>query len=314
MKKSNIHILTGGLGNQLFQVAAALVFSQDKELILDCALGKPRSRNHSSADIYEYNVESLIPHKPTHSYSKIASKVMGYKLRSSFEPKSFEKYPIFQFFVDGISSFIMTLHYRRFVKALAPKNLGYDAEFEVGNGSTVIIGYFQTYKWLSSPDIREKLRSLTLFKPSSQVESYRLLSVTEKPLVVHIRLGDYLLEESFGIPSNEYYRIAIDKQFATGLYNRLWLFSDNPEFAIQKIPSEYLNRVRVIEEVDHSPCATLEVMRFGLGYVLANSSFSWWGAFLSITSEPKVIGPSPWFAKGPKPYLIMNPTWESVTV
>jgi hypothetical protein len=89
-------------------------------------------------------------------------------------------------------------------------------------------------------------------------------------------------------------------------YRKIWLFSDQPELAISRIPREFLNKTRVIDDSELSSAQTLEVMRLGNGYVIANSTFSYWGAISSYTLNPRVIYPRPWF-KDVKPPTDLTP-------
>jgi hypothetical protein len=68
----------------------------------------------------------------------------------------------------------------------------------------------------------------------------------------------------------------------------------------------------MIPEIDRSPAATLEVMRFGAGYVIANSSFSWWAAFLSKKPDVEVIAPQPWFQGMDEPRDLIPPNWQRI--
>jgi len=64
--------------------------------------------------------------------------------------------------------------------------------------------------------------------------------------------------------------------------------------------------------VDNSPTATLQAMRFGRGYIIANSTFSWWGAYLSMTENAPVYAPSPWFKGMRSPEDLLPPHWKIV--
>jgi len=54
-------------------------------------------------------------------------------------------------------------------------------------------------------------------------------------------------------------------------------------------------------------------MRFGKGYIIANSTFSWWGARLSYEEEPDVIVPKPWFAQAEVPIDLIPSNWEELS-
>jgi hypothetical protein len=55
---------------------------------------------------------------------------------------------------------------------------------------------------------------------------------------------------------------------------------------------------------------TLQLMRFGYGYVLSNSTFGWWGAFLSENGGESVITPNPWFRYANDPDQIIPLKWS----
>jgi hypothetical protein len=211
--------------------------------------------------------------------------------------------------VKVLSSAVLSMYIKEPRKILAARGLGYH-ELNTTQERVFLVGYFQSYRWANNPDTLQKLRKLRLKSESETVRKFRLISLEEKPVVVHIRLGDYTQIPSFGIPSDEYYSLALKTHFETGKCNKIWLFSNEPEKARLKIPAEYESLIRVIDEVEGSSAKTLEVMRMGCGYVIANSTYSWWGAFLSYASNPLVIAPSPWFKGEPSPHELIPPDWH----
>jgi hypothetical protein len=134
-------------------------------------------------------------------------------------------------------------------------------------------------------------------------------SISDKPLVVHIRLTDYRNEPLFGIPSREYYGNAISQQMRKGNFNKIWLFSDEPDSAQQYIPEEFQSQVVNISAENSGTVDTFEAMRLGKGFVIANSSFSWWGAYLANDKNAPIVYPNPWFSGMPNPRLLCPPSW-----
>jgi hypothetical protein len=310
MKNKRIHILTGGLGNQLFQYASALYFNEDRDFILELRLGNPRSQTKDLPDLYGFNVEELAPHQKSLTANWFSSKTMGYLLRSNYLPKGIEFNNSFRFLTKSLASFVMSITYLKPLRATSPRNLGYDENLSLPTESYVVNGYFQSWRYPFDTNIRKRMRTLELKHPSSEISGFQKLAKTELPLVVHVRLGDYINQTNFGIPSKEYYESAIEKCWSNGNFSKIWLFSDDPDEAFTIIPERFSKYVRVIELKDKLPAATLEVFRMGEGYVLANSSFSWWGAFLSYHDDPMVITPDPWFQSGPNPKDLIPPKWE----
>ena len=124
-----------------------------------------------------------------------------------------------------------------------------------------------------------------------------------------MRLGDYQGEDQFGIPSSDYYENAIESLWVTGIYKKIWLFSDQPEDAIQRIPQKYREITRVISSIGLESAETLMIMTLCHGYVIANSSFSWWGAFLRENQNAPVIAPQPWFISLVEPSELVPSQW-----
>jgi hypothetical protein len=300
--------LGGGLGNQLFQFAVALDLAQNTDFGLDQNLGLPKRSKDGSPELAQFTLPSNAKFEEMRRLSHFTMKSTNFMLMMG---KSAFRHP--KNYLSGIliflSSAVISVYLKEPRKIVAARGLGYH-ELRWKYRSAFLVGYFQSYRWANNPETLEKLRKLKLNSESDVVENYRSISVEEQPLVVHIRLGDYTQIPSFGIPSDEYYRLAIEEHFKRDVHKRIWLFSNEPEKALLKIPSDYRSIVRVIDEVDGSAAKTLEVMRMGYGYVIANSTYSWWGAFLSYTKTPLVIAPSPWFKGEPSPNELIPPYWQ----
>ena len=58
-----------------------------------------------------------------------------------------------------------------------------------------------------------------------------------------------------------------------------------------------------------SSITTLEKMRCGSAYIIGNSTFSWWGSFLSHSINPPTIAPEPWFTGMNDPNELIPPEW-----
>lgn len=308
--KNNVRVsLTGGLGNQLFQLAAGLSIA-NSNLILETNIGRPRLNKEGRPEIASFNLPPKVSLGQNKSSEWLLSKALGYGLRMGISPRWYERFWVSHKFVQLSSSLIYFFYNRRFVSVVFAEDVGYFVLPKVKN--VLLVGYFQSHIWASSENSLIHLRNLNLHDKSSSVDAYRKLSEIDDPLIVHVRLGDYLLEDSFGIPSAQYYEKAIRSMWVTGNYKRIWVFSDDIENAKSRVPVDLRDSCNWIHEVGESSASTLEVMRFGKGYVLANSSFSWWGCFLSYTENPEVIAPDPWFKSQQSPKNITPPKWQLI--
>ena len=309
-KKTGLY-LTGGLGNQLFQFAAALSISQKEGLEIFEKLGKPRLNSKGEPELFSLTVGEIKPIERREEDNFILRKSSGYILRSRIWPRKFEKLTTIRVLLDLTAALIQTLNFRQLFFPVSISEVGYKKiqvnKFVAKFFNPFLIGYFQSSVWPES--VKSELQSLSLIEEGPDLEMLRREAKTQRPVVIHIRRGDYRAESTFGLPGENYYRRAmkiLDRYFSS---NPIWVFSDE-EFEARKIlkwlPSE---RVRYIADVDGESAASLMAMRLGCAYVIANSTFSWWGAFLSECDEPMVVAPKPWFTGQEEPSLLVPTSW-----
>jgi hypothetical protein len=309
-KKSVYLFLTGGLGNQLFQYAAGsyLAEKQNLNLVADISTGSPRVDRMGTPEIFSFDLPLMDSINPIPFTTPLVSRICGYRLRRALNRKFMNRDS--SNLLDFIfRDFWISISIRRFIKLFVSEELG-NVPLPNYRKSTYLIGYFQTFYFAQYPRVYDSLMSLRLRNPNSEVAQYFALSELEKPLIVHVRLTDYLSEVSFGIPSTKYYSDSISRQWDLGIYKKIWVFSDDIEGARQKIPQDFHSNIRWISDADLDSASTLQVMRFGHGYVIANSSFSWWGAYLSYKTNIKIIAPKPWFSGKEEPKDLIPLEWS----
>lgn len=308
-KKNSYVPLTGGLGNQLFQYAYALNKAQNSEWTLVSNIGAPRVNIFGTPELFSFNISMPVSELSSLTSNWLVKKSSGYMLRVGVIPKNFEKLYLVRIVTQFAWKSILTLSLRENISPLAAHGVGH-FEPVYKRRSNFDYGYFQSNKWADS--VVDELRQLSLAETSSSVSSYEELARVEKPLVVHVRLGDYKLETNFGFPGVSYYSRAIDYAWATGKFRSIWIFSDEKESAIKFLPTEHKDHYRLIDDEYLSSAEVLELMRLGQGYVIANSTFSWWGAYLSKSINPLVIAPSPWFSKVESPKDLIPDSWMTI--
>ena len=311
MKKprETIISLTGGLGNQLFQLAVGLSVADGGNLSLEWSLGKPRLNQANLPEIASFRLPENVSLDRGRESNWLVGKSTGYMLRMGFDPKGLEKREAVFSIFRWLGSIVISIYLRSFRKISPARKHGYHL-LSSGMTGNFIVGYFQTYKWAAKSDVLKKLQNLEISDVSRELFELRKLSVVESPLIVHIRLGDYKNEDSFGVLPLAYYEKSIRRMWASGEYKKIWAFSDEPELARELLTFVPRENLRWISELDNSASMTLEAMRYGAGYVIGNSTYSWWGAFLSFTPNAKVIAPRPWFRNRPTPQELIPPHWD----
>jgi glycosyltransferase involved in cell wall biosynthesis len=303
--------LTGGLGNQLFQVAAAVATAEQTPPRLITKLGIPRVSRSGAADIYKYDLSRMASIEPTQDASLIEKKAAGFGLRMGVAPRSIEKlFPIKRTLKTCIT-FLMSIFLRKKVSIEIAQGVGF-YEIQRSNKNALLLGYFQSYKWVQSEAVYNKFSSLRLKEDSEFLNKMERRAEGKKILCIHIRLGDYKSESSFGVLSPDYFQEALNVINKEMNYSELWIFSDEPEFARKHYSFESQFPVLWVEDSDISSAETLEVMRLCSGYIISNSSFSWWGAMLSRDENALVIAPSKWFKGMDDPIDLIPPSWIKI--
>jgi len=160
--------------------------------------------------------------------------------------------------------------------------------------NTDLYGYFQTEKYFEK--YRNEILEIFTFKQNHKDEAENFLSEKVPPLAsdkniisLHVRRGDYTLYPNHHPTcSDEYYQSAISK---FDLSNSIFLvFSDDIEWCKKKFEGESF----IFSDTDNQ-YLDLAIMSFCDHHIIANSSFSWWGAWLNKSEDKKVIAPSRWF-------------------
>lgn len=162
-------------------------------------------------------------------------------------------------------------------------------------------GYFEGY-WhypdLHRPYMKEIREAFTFppFKDKENVRIAELMSHSES-ISIHVRRGDYIKAPAFvNICTESYYKEAIEK--ALSLCNKpvMFVFSNDIDYC-KKLFSEYKKHYPV-HYVNHNigmnSFRDMQLMTMSKVNIIANSSFSWWGAWLNTREDHHTITPVPW--------------------
>ena len=299
----------GGLGNQLFQVAAGLCLSENRPLSLIQNMGNPRLSSKSMPVVCDFHLPYIEISQDFHW--RCFRRISNFLLRFGQNSQGSKKMQMILSFAEMIMSFLLSATKLTPIGAQVGVGLGF-SRIKTMKRPFLLIGYFQTYKFASRENVFPKLFAFRPSRIGPDLLAYKELAIKEKPLMVHVRLGDYLAEKRFGILPQSYFHEAVETFIEKNPAIKIWVFSDDLEMAKSYFNSEMQAAIRWIPEIDSSPVNTLELMRHGSGYVISNSSFSWWGAFLSYDQKARVIAPYPWFAHMESPTDLIPPLWEKI--
>jgi hypothetical protein len=253
--------LIGGLGNQMFQYATGLSLAKMKNVSF-------------KVDISDFDQYKL------HNYCldqwSISAKVANFS-----EIKSVKKKNIF-------------LRSRVFEE----KGFQYDEAIFKIEPPSYLKGYWQSEKYF----IRIRDILLQEFKPKNDLSSYSIgiagkINTSAVSVSLHVRRGDYLLDKNqktHGVCTLDYYTKAIasfEYQYKDIVF---FIFSDDIDWAKKylKFKSERIWCDGNDASRNHEDIFLMSICQHN---IIANSSFSWWGAWLNDNIEKVVIAPKAWF-------------------
>ncbi|WP_166381774.1 alpha-1,2-fucosyltransferase [Polaribacter sp. 11A2H] len=247
--------ILGGLGNQMFQYAYARALS-----------------------LNGYNVKLDL------------SKIKKYKLHGGYQ---LDKYNINLEEADSFSILLAKIRLRGNKKE---KSLLFDNNLKLLNGNEYLKGYFQTEKYFK--EIRNTLLTEFVIK---QKASKEMLSITKQieaaknSCSLHIRRGDYISDKKansvHGTCNLEYYKKAI--KVISNKYSNVtfFVFSDDIRWTKENLLIENATYID-IKSIPHEDMYLMSLCNHN---ITANSSFSWWGAWLNKNKTKTVIAPNQWY-------------------
>lgn len=287
--------LVGGLGNQLFSYYAGKYLSQriGVELILDTSfIDQGITKHNVTIESFDFpeRFERLSNQSRwiNRSQERVISKIMR------------------EFPGSRRASWKMLGLY-------LSEKIGYDPNIEEIRTGGAVQGYFQTWRYFHQVSSEGNAFLPRLKYESDWFRDHFERAKSESPIMLHVRRGDYKgLSQTFGLLSAEYYLDAMRTLRDREILGNVWILSDDLYAARQMFAECELSDASFIDSKGSSGSAeSLMLLGQGRANVIANSTFSWWGAALS-KSKPLVIAPDNWFRGMPQPNEILWPSWLKI--
>lgn len=146
-------------------------------------------------------------------------------------------------------------------------------------------GYFQSEKYFKH--IEEEIKEDFKFKDEIYNSCKDMIAEVKSPISLHIRRTDYITNSNHTCLNLSYYKKALN-EFEKSC--SVLVFSDDPKWCSEQ---ELFSDDRFLISEFNSNYIDLCLMTLCKGHIIANSSFSWWGAWLS--NSEKIIAPDGWF-------------------
>lgn len=258
----------GGFGNQLFTyaVAYAVAMEHQRELILDEQI------YHTYYSLRNCEIHSL---------------KIDYNRR--LMPKSFGHNKVARKFYNIIHDILLKYFYRTFhiieIRQFEKQEFKFDEKCNI-----YLTGYWQNYRYFDSyrADLIRQFRPNTIRK---NLENLINLASEVKPIAMHVRRGDYKNFKGGKCLTIQYYLSAIDiYRVQKHLDAPIWIFTDDIEFCRYELRG-IDNIFFASEMLEMNDLEEFYLMMNCANFIIANSSFSWWAAYLSLNINSTVVAP-----------------------
>lgn len=263
--------LTGGVGNQMFQYAAGRILSLNRKTELRLDIGEyAKVKMHNGYELGNFCIKEAFFNKnifeeiylKNEKYNRIYKRIVKAKYCYYKEQKYF----------------------------IYDKNL-----FEI-SVPVYLEGYWQSYRYFEL--YRSQIIKDFEFKNPPSEKNLKLMKQMNElnSIAVHIRRGDYLTNKKFSQIHNvldlDYYIDAFKMMKSNIQKPNFYIFSDDIEWAKANLKLDencvYVNNAK------GSSIEDLRLMKSCKHNIIANSTFSWWGAWLNIHPDKIVIAPKKW--------------------
>lgn len=271
----------GGLGNQLFQFSAAYALARNRNSYLYICL--PNDWKNSMKDEhltqFDANDRSILLWAFDISYEKVV-------MKSKIDCKNMENDLKIKVFADEMAL------------------LSSDT---IATGKMVFLsGYFESETFFKSykKEIRQQLTLKPMISDELEIAMYAFASAisTTESVAVHVRRRDFNSVSDYRVLPISYYQVAINKmkieysRRAAGKSLTFFVFSDDIDQV--KLDFEIIAENFVfVSNKDLSRLADFMLMIMCEHIIIANSTFSWWAAYLNKHENNIVIAPMPKFSK-----------------
>jgi hypothetical protein len=303
--------LSGGLGNQLFQLAGASTIFEHTNFTVEWSLGITNLNKDGDPEVFDYMLPKSIQLLPKKTPTKIQRKLVHILLRRSSSRKMYPK-KFVMWMISTVLMFRLFVYLRTFAKILFPANLDANSVQSKRRRSEYLIGFFHSKRWVSPLSNKLLFENLEPKIVDTYVANLKKIAEQKKPIVLHMRLGDYEKEEKFGILPPRYYQEALELLLDLGFNGEIWIFTNDLEKAKTIFPSGFESRVQWIPNFSESSVQVLEAMRLGSAYIIGNSTFSWWAASLARDKTAKVVAPNPWFRSAATHHDLLPTNWLTI--
>lgn len=262
----------GGLGNQMFQYAAGRSLSLQNNIPFKIDFDCPYKHVN-----YSYNLNVFLQQAEQADFLEL------------WKSKPKTKFAKRLFMLAGKNYNCKLVREK--------KEFTFNSDFFSIPDESYVSGFFQTEKYFS--EFEEVIRKDFTFNIDPSVANQKFMSeiISENAVSLHIRRGDYVkIKETnnfHGVCSIAYYESAI-QLIADKISDPVfYIFSDDMQWVKENFN---LSQPHVYVDINNASTnyEDMRLMSICKHHIIANSSFSWWGAWLNPSKNKTVIAPKQW--------------------
>lgn len=287
MVKKIITRICGGLGNQMFTYS----------------VGERLARQYhvkQEFDLIEYFSSKYIFYK--------GLSTRQYQLNCFAGPRQYRTWPLGKslalYFISAVDLVVKHDFLRKTLSLLGihlykSSNQFFPDADEDAHGKSIIYSTWLSFSTDKMPDRATLRKAFTLADPlSANSRSYLSQISASRSVSIHVRRTDYLVQPTSWALPIEYYKKAV-ATIRARVNDPQWIvFSDDPTWCKEQF-SELEGAIFVTGN-DACPWEDMELMKSCQHHILANSTFSWWSAYLSYNEKGLVYYPTNWGGGAPK--------------
>ncbi len=280
--------LTGGLGNQMFQYAAGLALAERRRTVLK--LDVSWFREYTDYEAHNRYALSCLNITEQFATEEELNRLRGRQLTRT------ERWSL---------AFARRLRLRSYERLLTPNGRAhqpptfafYPEFFELPD-NTHLGGMFQSEKFFAPVANLLRLNFTFRYPPQPAVAALAERIRRGPSVALHFRRGDYTRNPGFakdiGVVGPDYYRAALHLLRQRSPHATVYVFSDDIDAVAREFPIDGPHEfVRCVEP--WHPYDKIRLMSLCEHIAIANSTFSWWAAWLNPSPDKLVIAPDPWF-------------------
>lgn len=269
--------MLGGLGNQMFQAAAGIALARRLGARLELDTSRLRIGGARRFGLAALNVDADIftdkDHQLERNFNKAAHQIGKlFRSRSPRRPTGWR---------DAI-----------FTQSV----FNYTPELEHISGNCYLRGYFQSPLFFAGAEDAVRAAFALEGAVSSSARA-KAQEIGEGSVALHVRRGDYLAHKGasafHGTMDYAYYERALALAASKLDVAKIYIFSDDPDYA----SAMFAHNPKACFVRGESEYDDMHLMSKARAHIIANSTFSWWSAWLDPRPDALVIAPNAWFSE-----------------